>query len=254
MLDNNHYWLLATAMLSGLFWLIAYLLIIRVGFRDKTYGMPVVAFIGNFAWEIIYGLGLEPVCPLTWSSCPAPVIQARNAVWLIFDALILYTILKFGRRYFSGALYKYFAPIVLGGVAVAGLIIYFIVNEYYIHNAWGVTVGPGVPEFLPLTLQGGSDVTGFGLNLIMSILFIFMLERRGSLEGQSLGIAVSKWLGTLFAYGFMIADGVQTPLVNTLYFTTFLFDVYYIARIYRLERVGKERMGELGDRRMEAGD
>lgn len=236
MLDSNHYWLLGTAMASGVFWLLAYLFIIRRGFVDKTYGMPIIAFCGNIAWEIIFGLGLEPVCPLTWSSCPAPIIQARNFVWLFFDLLILYTILKYGRKYFTGVLYKYFVPIIFGGILVAGLIIYFIVNEYYIRNAWGVSVGPTTPEFLPLTEQGGSDVTGFGLNLIMSILFVFMLKSRSNLDGQSFWIAVTKWLGTLAAFGFMFADGVQTPLVIVLYTTTFFFDLFYIYRVYQVSR------------------
>lgn len=236
MVDSNHYWLLATAMGSGLFWLLAYLFIIYRGFKDMSYGMPIVAFCGNIAWELIYGLGLEPVCPLTWSSCPATAIQIRNFVWLLFDLIILYTILKFGRRYFSGFLQKYFPIVVLGGILVAGLVIYFVVNEYYIRNVWGVSVGGQVPEFLPLTEQGGSDVTGFGLNLIMSVLFVFMLESRGTLDGQSFWIAVTKWLGTLAAYGFMFADGIQTPLVNTLYAAIFVFDLFYAARVYRLSR------------------
>lgn len=235
-LDSNHFWLLATAMGSGLFWLIAYLLIIHRGFKDLSYGMPIVAFVGNIAWEFIYGLGLEPVCPLTWTSCPATAIQIRNAVWLVFDLIILYTILKFGRKYFTGTLHRFFPFIVLGGIVVSGLVIYFIVNEYYIPNAWNVTVDGQVPAFLPLTEQGGSDVTGFGLNLIMSVLFVFMLESRGNLDGQSFLIATSKWLGTLAAYGFMWADGIQTPLVNTLYATIFVFDIYYMARVYRQSR------------------
>ena len=56
MLDNNHFWLLATALGSGVFWLVAYILIIYRGFKDQSYGMPVVAFIGNIAWEFIFGL------------------------------------------------------------------------------------------------------------------------------------------------------------------------------------------------------
>ena len=63
-----------------------------------------------------------------------------------------------------------------------------------------------------------------------------MLESRGTLDGQSFWIAVTKWLGTLAAYGFMFADGIQTPLVNTLYAAIFVFDLFYAARVYRLSR------------------
>jgi len=231
MLDSNHFWLLATALGSGVFWLIAYILIIYRGFKDKSYGMPVVAFIGNIAWEFIFGLGIERGCAASWSSCPAAIIQARNFLWLLFDFVILYTILKFGRRYFEGILYKYFNAIVIGGIVVTGALIYAIVQEFWIKNIWGVVINGSTPEFLPLTLQGGSYYTGFALNVMMSILFVFMLYRRDSIDGQSIYIAISKWLGTVAAYGFMLADGIQTPVVNILYAVVFVFDVVYIKMV-----------------------
>jgi hypothetical protein len=194
--------------------------------------MPIVAFIGNIAWEFIFGLGIERGCAASWSTCPAAIIQARNFLWLLFDFVILYTVLKFGRRYFTGFLNKYFSFIVIGGIVVAGLLIYAIVQEFWIKNIWGVQIGGQTPEFLPLTLQGGSYYTGFALNFMMSILFVFMLYRRGSIEGQSIYIAISKWLGTVAAYGFMLADGIQTPVVNILYAVVFIFDVVYIKMVY----------------------
>lgn len=232
MLDSNHTWLLVTALGSGVFWLLAYILIIYRGFKDESYGMPVVALVGNIAWEFIFGLGIETGCPATWASCPATIIQARNFIWLLFDVVILYTILKFGRRYFTGMLQRFFIPIVLGSIVVAGLLIYSIVQEFWILNQWGVVIDGQVPQFLPLRLQGGSYYTGFGLNVIMSILFVFMMYRRQSVEGQSLYIAISKWLGSLAAYGFMLADGVQGPVVNVLYAVVFVFDLFYIWQVY----------------------
>src|SRR5690606_39450863 len=74
-----YFWLLATAMGSGLFWLLAYLFIIYRGFKDLTYGMPIVAFVGNIAWEFIYGLGLEPVCPLTWADRKSTRLNSSHA-------------------------------------------------------------------------------------------------------------------------------------------------------------------------------
>lgn len=233
MLDSNHTWLLVTALGSGVFWLIAYILIIYRGFKDESFGMPVVALIGNIAWEFIFGVGIETGCPATWASCPATVIQVRNFIWLLFDVVILYTVLKYGRRAFTGILQRFFTPIVLGSIVVAGLLIYSIVQEFWIRNTWGVVVNGQVPEFLPLTIQGGSYFTGFGLNVIMSILFVFMMYRRQSVEGQSLYIALSKWLGSLAAYGFMVADGAQSLVVNILYAVVFLFDLFYIWQVYR---------------------
>jgi hypothetical protein len=237
-LDINHFWLLAAAMLSGVFWLLAYIFIIYRGFKDQSYGMPIVALCGNLAWEIIFGLGIETGCPASWASCPAAVIQVRNFIWMLFDFVILYTVLKYGRKYFTHLLVKkYFTWIVLGGVIAALLIIYTCVQEFWIQNQWGVVVAGQVPPFLPLKIQGGSYYTGFGLNFIMSLLFITMLISRGNVDGQSFYIATSKWLGSLAAYGFMLADGIQTPVVNVLYGFVFLFDVVYMGMVFRRSKL-----------------
>lgn len=237
MLDSNHTWLLITALGSGVFWLLAYILIIYRGFKDQSFGMPVVALIGNIAWEFIFGLGIESGCPVTWSSCPGTVIQLRNAIWLLFDFVILYTVLRFGRKYFTGILQRFFTPIVIGSIVVAIYLIYSVVEEFWIRNTWGVVVNGHVPEFLPLRIQGGSYFTGFALNAMMSVLFVFMMYRRQSVEGQSVYIALNKWLGSLAAYGFMLADGVQTPVVNVLYGIVFVFDLFYTWQVYRQCRI-----------------
>jgi hypothetical protein len=39
---------------SGTFWALAYVLIIRRGFLDETYGMPFVALCANVSWEFIF--------------------------------------------------------------------------------------------------------------------------------------------------------------------------------------------------------
>ena len=44
------------AVLSGLAWAIVYMESIRIGFRDKTYAMPIVALALNFAWESTYAV------------------------------------------------------------------------------------------------------------------------------------------------------------------------------------------------------
>jgi hypothetical protein len=39
---------------TGIFWTITYLLIIRRGFLDHTYGMPLIALCANLTWEFIF--------------------------------------------------------------------------------------------------------------------------------------------------------------------------------------------------------
>jgi hypothetical protein len=43
-------------VLSGLAWTIVYAESIRIGFRDKTYAMPIAALALNVAWESTYAV------------------------------------------------------------------------------------------------------------------------------------------------------------------------------------------------------
>lgn len=120
-----------------------------------------------------------------------------NAVWFTFDVGILYTYFKFGRKYFRGfedqrpaaarGAFKIQSLPAAGGTdfiawSALGLVTAFAV-QYAFCREFGVAKGAGY--------------SAFPQNLIMSILFIAILARRGSREGQSLTIAISKWIGTL---------------------------------------------------------
>ena len=81
-------------ILSGLAWTVVYIEAIRVGFKDKTYAMPIVALALNFAWESTYA-----VHDLVTSVS----IQAYvNFAWALADLAIVFTFLKFGRSELPG--------------------------------------------------------------------------------------------------------------------------------------------------------
>jgi hypothetical protein len=157
-------------VISGLCWTIVYLEGIRLGFKDRSYAIPFFALALNIAWELLHTIfGFQE----------GGGLQATiNAIWFLFDAGILYTYFKFGRKYFSnrlpGSWFVMWSVIVL--VTAFGV-------EYALTREFGVFKGAAYAAFLQ--------------NLIMSILFIDMLVARGSREGQSLTLAVSKWIGTL---------------------------------------------------------
>jgi hypothetical protein len=167
-------------LISGICWTIVYIDGIRLGFKHRSYAIPFYALALNFGWELLY----------TYYGFQSTVsVQAVvNAVWLIFDIGILITYFKFGRKYFPTRVPGYSVAKVNGansafiGWSVLALIAAFCV-EFAFRKEFGVRVGVGYSAFLQ--------------NLLMSILFIDMLVRRASREGQSLTIAVSKWLGTL---------------------------------------------------------
>ena len=166
-------------LISGICWTIVYIDGIRLGFKHRSYAIPFYALALNFAWELLY----------TYYGFQSTIsVQAVvNAVWLVFDIGILITYFKFGRKYFPVRVPGYSsasgdAAGAFIGWSVLALLAAFCI-EFAFRKEFGVRVGAGYSAFLQ--------------NLLMSVLFIAMLVRRASREGQSLTIAVSKWLGTL---------------------------------------------------------
>ena len=217
-------------VISGICWTIVYLDGIRVGFRDKSYAIPFYALALNLAWEALY----------TYHGFRINGVDAQNifnAAWLTFDLGILYTYFRFARKYFGGRLFN--PPADAGGTdkngppaiptrrdsdfafigwSVLGLITAFAI-QYAVIREFGVAKG--------------AAYSAFPQNLIMSILFIAMLAKRGNREGQSLLIAVSKWIGTLAAtilYGVIGEGGFPRGsfLILTVGICCSVFDVIYI--------------------------
>ena len=101
-----------------------------------------------------------------------------NAVWCLFDIGILYSYFKYGQKYFPDFLSRKIFIIWSVLVLITSYIIqYFFVVEFGL-------------------VKGGSYLA-FLQNLAMSLLFIGMYVQRRGDEGQSLNIAINKFIGTL---------------------------------------------------------
>ncbi|MGN6622759.1 MAG: hypothetical protein ACTHKK_01280 [Candidatus Nitrosocosmicus sp.] len=190
---------------GGIFWIIAYIFIISKGFKDKTYGMPLIALCANISWEFIFSFILPPKPPQLFI----------NYLWFGFDTIIVAQFLKYGKNEFlqwsSSKLYSLF--------------VFLIVSEFSIVLFGTITIG----EF-----QG--VYSAFGMNLVMSMLFIIMLFKRNSLRGQSIYIAVFKMLGTgLISTHFYLYEQISRSsfILPTLYISIFILDVLYIYLIIR---------------------
>ena len=158
-------------IISGLCWTIVYIDGIRLGFHDKSYAIPFYALALNFAWEALHTI-------FGFANYGVTVQNVINAVWFAFDIGILITYFKYGRKYFPQS------PGRNSFVSWSGLgLLTAFAIEYAFIREFGVAKGAGYSAFLQ--------------NLLMSVLFISMLVRRGSREGQSLLIAINKWIGTL---------------------------------------------------------
>lgn len=159
---------LLLTLISGIAWTIVYLECIRLGFKESTYSMPLFALALNVAWEGIYS-----VVDLKSFS----VQTVANIVWFVFDLLIVYTYFKYGKQDFDTNTQRFFLLISLIVFATCLLI--------------------QLAFYWQFGLRYGSRYSAFLQNLVMSILFINMLFKRGNTRGQSLIIAIAKWLGTL---------------------------------------------------------
>jgi hypothetical protein len=193
---------------SGLLWTVTYLLMIRRGFLDHTYGMPLAALCANLSWEFVFSF----VFP------QGPVQRPVNIVWFSLDLIIFYQLLHLGPREFPRLPKRLF----YGMVALALLTAFFAV----------VSVTLEFEDF-------DGAYSAFGQNLMMSVLFIGMLHSRGSLRGQSLSIALTKMGGTAIAsvaFLFFSVGYERSVLLPFLYFSILLFDMLYVAMVYYAAR------------------
>lgn len=195
-------------VLSGIGWIIVYEECIRLGFRQKTYAMPLFALGLNFSWELIYTISdifLEAHGPLAGMTLVQSIV---NAAWVCLDALILYTYFAYGKKEWPKTVSsKLFAP---WGVLV--LVCSFALQLVFIQE-FGFVLAAEYSAFLQ--------------NLLMSVLFIAMYARRGSMEGQSVLLAVAKWIGTLAPTILMGVISYNAVVLVCGIFCT-VFDLIYI--------------------------
>jgi len=197
---------------SVICWTVVYLDSIRLGFKEATYAMPFWALALNFAWELLQTV-------LEYQKAGFVLQVGITSAWLLLDCVILYTYFRFGKKYFPRNLPEHwFIVWSLLGLFTSLILQYFFIIEF------GLYVGRAYAAFLQ--------------NLLMSVLFIGMLVNRGSSEGQSLTIAINKWLGTLaptILFGFVGAEGMNGPSTLLLVAGIFcsLFDLIYIGMLLR---------------------
>jgi hypothetical protein len=187
--------------LSGISWTVVYLEAIRLGFTQRTYALPVAALALNIAWESIYAVrGLSG----------DPGLQTYiNLVWALADVGILYTYVRYGRRELPS----------------------FVTPAMFVSWAVGVFAAAYAVQWAFLAEFDSFAATRYSAflqNLLMSGLFIAMFVGRRGLRGQSMTIAIAKWIGTAAP---TVVFGVigRSAFILTLGILCFVFDVAYLA-------------------------
>lgn len=187
-------------MTSGICWSVVYIDCIRIGFKEKTYCMPLFALALNFAWEGIYAftdlfirheIGAQAIA---------------NTCWFILDIFILLTWFKFGKAEFDGFKSKWFCPWTIIVIASSFALQLLFIAEF------------GDIE--------GEKYSAFLQNLAMSVSFLYMLNSRKSRLGQSMTIAVCKCIGTLTPTIYGTLEG--NLFIQVTGMLCFIFDLMYI--------------------------
>jgi hypothetical protein len=207
---------------AGLLWTLAYLLIIRRARRDRVYGMPIVALSANLAWEFWYTFVELPPHP---DPTKHAAQFAVNFVWFVFDVAILWQTLRYGPRQFAWLGRAGFYAMFTLALGVTGTTVILLNKEF--HDVFGVRAS-------------------FVQNLMMSGLFLGMLNARRSLAGQSLGVALSKMGGSfLAALGVLLYPPApiyrHSVLLPFLYVAILVLDLLYTGLVWRLGRTTESR-------------
>jgi len=195
-------------IVSGIFWSAAYILIIRRGFKDKTFGIPLIALCANISWETIFAFITPHDAPQLYT----------NYVWFSLDVIIVFQFLRYGRAEFLGLSKIVFYCMFILGIAVASSAILSVNAEF------GDTDGV---------------YAAFGQNLMMSVLFVWMLYTRGDLRGQSIYIGLFKLLGTaaaslaFYQYRPIAAESI---LLQYFFVLILVFDVIYLSMLIAKSR------------------
>ncbi len=184
----------------------ARLLIIYVSWRDRTYGVPMLAMVSNlsaaFLSTFIYRTD-EPQFAL-------------NIVAFSVDLVIVSMFLRFWRSDFPETLKPYVWPILLGCVAVAMALLI------------------GITEWLGT--YDSAIYTAYGNGLLTSALFLVMLQRRGTTRGQSAGIGILKMAANAsWSISYYLFDPTTVTL-HVLAIATFLLDGLYVWLLMRAPR------------------
>lgn len=202
-------------VIGSLFWLGSYALALILGFRQRTYGLPLAAILMNFTWEGIASF-LRPAPFYIW--------HIGAYLWFVLDVVIVLQIFLYGRNVqVIPEMRRWFYPVVV--VSMAGLFFGQFLFSRYIRD-----------EF--------TYVFSYLINAIMSILFVFRYFTVRDHGNPAYGVAITKMLGTgIISVGLVFLWPVLYPgrthfiFMKFMFVGVFLLDVLYV-RVLQIGRRG----------------
>jgi hypothetical protein len=200
-----HFLSLSLDITCGVSWMLAYIFIIIRGIREKTYGMPFLALAFNICWEVLFA---------TVFNNGMFIYEVVTRICVVFDLIILFTYFKYGIREWPTRLNK---------------------NLFYPFSILVLVVTFGFIYLWCRAVDPTGTYMAYIQNLMMSLLFINMLNKRNGLKGQSAGIAFTKMTGTLAAtLGFVYLRMKFVTFTGAL---IFLLDMVYLLMVVNQGRL-----------------
>lgn len=206
------------ALIGAIVWIVAYILFINRGLRDRASAMPVVAVCLNITWEFVYTFIWPPPPP------SGPILLPIRLAWFVLDVVILSQVIQWGARDQPPLIAKWFRVIVISALLLA--------------LAGHIGFADSFKGVDPSDQYAAGHYEAYLLNLVMSILFcLFVLQREPQIRGISLWGGVAKLVGTglysiaatlLYIEAGCLIDGLLLPL---LFLSILVFDVLYILLI-----------------------
>src|SRR5262249_20487611 len=141
-------------------------------FRQRSYGLPLVAIAMNFTWELQYSLLVPPQCD---NGSVDTVKAAMILAWAALDAIIVWQLFRYGRNeQIIPEIRRHFNTVV-----VVALVLAFVGNFTFdrFHHT------------------DAAPISGVIINFVMSLLFIFLLFQRPGLRGISWSAALFRVAG-----------------------------------------------------------
>ncbi|HEY6061645.1 MAG TPA: hypothetical protein VIV10_13725 [Gemmatimonadales bacterium] len=213
LLDNG-FWMNLT-VLGDLCWAIAYILIIRQCCRQRTYGLPLVAIVMNFTWELQYSLVQPPRCD---NGSVDVVKVAMILAWAVLDAFIVWQLFRYGRAEQTIKEIQRFFPFVVVGSLLLALAGNFAFARFHPEEA--------------------APLSGLIINFVMSLLFIFFLFARPGLRGIGWGASWFRVVGNsiiFFANIFLLQENRPNMrgFVMFLFIGTAIFDTIFLVLLHK---------------------
>lgn len=204
--------------IGGLFWAIAYFLVIFKGIKDKAHGMPLVPLALNFTWEFIHVF----IYPSNGISL------YLNLIWFLLDLGIAFTYFKYSYNSFN-----IFYNVKKTHWLILSLSTFFI---GFMLNLYGEQFFSQLQNIISKEMIFAEVLVGFIVYLFVPACMIAMFFQRKNSQGQSFLIAFSFSISIIFYVIEILFNPYHHQWGNSfmmvLMATCIIIQVYYAVLIY----------------------